>query len=92
MACIFLTPKPDCLYVGKLAVTEDARGNGYARQLIDLAEDRARALGLPRLELETRIELHENHAAFARLGFTKTAEAAHEGFSRPTFIIMQKPF
>ena len=91
IACIFLTPKPDRLYIGKLAVDDAARGKGYARQLTDLAEARARAHGLRLLELETRIELHENHATFGRLGFTKTGEAAHEGYTRPTFIIMQKP-
>ena len=91
IACIFLTPKPDCLYIGKLAVDDAARGKGYARQLTDLAEARARAHGLRLLELETRIELHENHATFARLGFETTGEAAHEGYIKPTFIIMQKP-
>ncbi|WP_424979675.1 GNAT family N-acetyltransferase [Leisingera sp. S232] len=72
---MFLTPRPDCLYLGKLTVDDAQRGRGLARLLVKHASARARALGLPVL-LETRIELIENHAAFARLGFCKTEETA----------------
>ncbi len=44
-----------------------------------------------RLELETRIELTENHDTFAALGFVKIAEHAHDGYDHPTFITMRKP-
>ena len=49
-----------------------------------MAETRARALGLPVLELQTRVELTENHAAFRALGFAQTGATAHPGFDRPT--------
>lgn len=91
LAVVFLTAKPGRLYLGKLAVDASMRGQGLARQLVTQAEARARALGLPVLELETRVELVENHAAFARLGFVKTGESAHPGYDRPTSITMQKP-
>ena len=90
-ACVILTARTDCLYVGKLAVASHARTQGCARQLIDLAEQRARALRLPALELETRIELIENHAAFVAMGFVKTDETAHPGYDRPTAITMRRP-
>lgn len=90
-ACVFFNTKGDHLYIGKLAVTEDMRGRGIAGQLIDLAEQRARSMGLSGLELQTRIELTENHVIFQRLGFTKTGENAHQGFDRPTSITMRKP-
>ncbi|MEO0773135.1 MAG: GNAT family N-acetyltransferase [Pseudomonadota bacterium] len=90
-ACIFLTPKPEALYVGKLAVDEPMRGRGMARLLIRHAELRALELNLPELELETRVELTEIHRAFDRMGFTKTADGMHDGYDRPTFIIMRKP-
>jgi len=89
-ACVFLTDKPGRLYVGKLAVDGAMRGQGLARRLMDLAEDRARAKGLKELEIQVRIELVENHAAFARTGFAKTGETAHEGYDRPTSITMRK--
>ena len=78
-ACVFLTPKPGRLYLGKLAVNSQYRGKGLARQLVEHAAARARDLGLPVLELQTRIELTGNHAAFARMGFVKTGETAHPG-------------
>ncbi|MCF4099725.1 GNAT family N-acetyltransferase [Maritalea mediterranea] len=90
-ACIFLRPKSDCLYMGRLAVHEDMRGKGLAKALIQLAEQRAIALGFSALELETRIELTENHRAFERMGFVKIADGTHKGFDRPTYIIMRKP-
>ncbi|MEM7596841.1 MAG: GNAT family N-acetyltransferase [Pseudomonadota bacterium] len=89
-ACIFLMPQPDSLYIGKLAVAETHRGQGLAHQLVTHAETRARARGLTTLMLETRIELVENHAAFARLGFSIMAKAAHPGYARPTFVVMHK--
>lgn len=89
-ACIFLTPRDDALYLGKLAVDAGHRGRGLARDLIAVAENRARALGLPALELQTRVELVENHAAFARMGFSITGRTAHPGFDRPTSITMRR--
>lgn len=90
VACLFLTLKPGALYLGKLAVASAYRGQGLARLLVDTAADRARTLGLPVLELQTRIELVENHAAFAAMGFAKTGETAHEGYDHPTSITMHK--
>ena len=90
IACVFLTEKTDCLYLGKLAVHGVERGNGLARKMVSLAEDRARDMGKPYLELQTRIELVENHAAFAKLGFTRTATGKHPGFDRVTECTMRK--
>nr|WP_245706571.1 GNAT family N-acetyltransferase [Ruegeria marina] len=90
VAVMFLTVKPGRLYLGKLAVKAACRGKGLARRLVNCAEARALALGLPVLELETRVELVENHAAFARMGFVKTGEKAHSGYDRSTSITMQK--
>lgn len=90
LACVFLTPHSDSLYLGKLAVAFAARGTGLARRLVALAEARARALGLSALELQTRVELTENHAAFRALGFVETARTAHKGYARPTSVTFRK--
>jgi N-acetylglutamate synthase-like GNAT family acetyltransferase len=84
VACMVLTPEPDILYLGKLSVAEQCRNQGLARQLVAHALARARALGKVAVTLQTRIELIENHAAFAAIGFRKTGESAHEGYARPT--------
>lgn len=91
LACMILTPQADRLYLGKLAVARAARGRGLARVLVDLACDRARALGLPQVTLQTRVELLGNHAAFRALGFAETGRSAHPGFDRPTSITFQRP-
>ena len=86
VACMILTVKPDHLYLGKLAVAETHRGRGLGRVMLDHAERRARALGRPALVLQTRVELVENHAAFARMGFAETGRTAHAGYDRPTSV------
>ncbi|MGZ9810339.1 GNAT family N-acetyltransferase [Pseudoroseicyclus sp. H15] len=91
IACLFLTAKPPSLYLGKLAVAAEARGRGLARTLISQAEARARALGLEALELQTRVELTDNHATFAALGFTEVARTAHPGYARPTSVSLRRP-
>ncbi len=89
-ACIFMTPKTDVLYLGKIAVDSAHRNAGLARALIAKAEERARALGLPQLELQSRVELVENHAAFAALGFVQVGMTAHPGYDSPTSITFRK--
>ena len=88
--CIFCAPRAGCLYVSKLAVAPELQRQGIGRALIRLAEEEARRLDLPALELQTRIELVENHQAFARLGFAPTGKTAHAGFDRPTSVTMRK--
>jgi GNAT superfamily N-acetyltransferase len=91
VGCVFAALREDCVYVGKLAVDAPFRGQGLARRLMHAAEAIARAHIRPFLELQTRIELTENHAAFAALGFARVNEYAHPGYSRPTSITMRKP-
>jgi N-acetylglutamate synthase-like GNAT family acetyltransferase len=91
VACVFLTPKSDRLYIGKLAVADAFRGQGLGRQLIDHAANRAKALGLATLELQTRVELVENQTAFEAMGFVRTGETAHPGYDRPTSITYSRP-
>ena len=90
VGCAFAALKADCVYVGKLAVAERARGSGIARRIVGVAESLAADNGRQFLELRTRIELVENHRAFAALGFAKVGETAHPGYSRATSITMRK--
>ena len=90
VACIFCDPRADCLYVGKLAVSDEWRGKGLGKQLIGEAEALALQLGYSELELQSRVELTANHRFFEALGFVKTGETAHAGYDRPTSITMRK--
>ena len=80
VGCIFARPQAEALYVGKMAVSPGRQGQGIGRRLMQAAEDLARKSGLGLLELETRVELTENHAAFAAMGFVKFAEKSHPGY------------
>ena len=88
--CVFAAERPDALYVGKLAVDPGEQGKGIGRRLMNAVEELARRLPKPALELETRIELSGNHAAFQRMGFVETARTAHPGFDRLTSITFRK--
>ena len=90
VACVFLVARPQALYLGKLAVDPAVQRMGYARRLIGVAEIRAHDLGLPALELSTRIELTENHATFRGMGFVQSGMSSHVGFERPTTLIFTK--
>ncbi|MEM7211331.1 MAG: nucleotidyltransferase family protein [Pseudomonadota bacterium] len=88
--CVFCKREGDQFYVGKLAVDPVHQGKGIGKALMARIETEASRLGCSALSLDTRIELTENHEAFAKLGFTKTGQSSHPGFDRPTSIRMQR--
>ena len=68
----------------------DRQGRGIGGMLVRAAVEEARRLGLSRIELQSRIELTANHAAFARFGFVESERTAHAGYDRPTSLTMTK--
>ena len=90
VGCAYAEVRPNCVYLGKVAVAPRARGQGLARRFVELAQDLARQHGRAVLELQVRIELTENQATFAALGFKSVAHTAHAGFARPTSVTMHK--
>lgn len=90
LACVCLTRLPQALNLGRLAVAQGHRNLGLGRRLVALAEDRARALCSPYIELKVRIELTENLNYYHHLGFDITAEGFHPGYSQSTHWIMRK--
>ncbi|TPI73911.1 GNAT family N-acetyltransferase [Mesorhizobium sp. B2-8-9] len=90
VGCVFALERSRDFYVGKLAVEPRLQGQGVGTRLMRAVEDLARERGMDAIELQTRIELTANHAAFARLGFRETERTAHAGYDRPTSITMRK--
>jgi predicted N-acetyltransferase YhbS len=78
------------LYLGRLAVAPAWRGRGIAKALVAAAEAAARAMGLPRIHLSTRLVLLDNRRLFAACGFVETTHEAHAGYAEETFVNMQK--
>ncbi|MGW0205182.1 GNAT family N-acetyltransferase [Streptomyces sp. NPDC003233] len=64
--------EPDTAELTRVFVYERARGRGGAPLLVAAAEEAARALGARRLILDTRSDLVEARALYARLGYTET--------------------
>jgi GNAT superfamily N-acetyltransferase len=90
VACLLWSEKDGGLYVGRVAVHPDARGQGLAKRMLAAAEDEARRRRLPRLHLSTRLVLLDNRRLFATCGFVEIAEHAHPGYAHPTFVDMEK--
>ena len=90
-AAMVMAARPPTLYLGKIAVALEFRGNGLARRLVAFAGEIAQTRGLTSLTLQSRVELTENHATFRALGFTETARTTHPGFDKPTSITFTKP-
>jgi predicted N-acetyltransferase YhbS len=90
VGCVFALERARDFYVGKLAVEPRLQGQGIGTRLMRAVEEIARERGKDTIELQTRIELTANHAAFARLGFRETERTAHAGYDRPTSITMRK--
>lgn len=90
VGCLFAKSLEEKLYLGKFAVSPAHQGKGIGKKLMHWTEELAKEFGYSLLELETRVELIENHQTFARFGFIKTSENAHAGYGRPTSIVMQK--
>lgn len=92
LGCMFCKPEEEAatLYIGKLAVSPSSQGKGVGFLLLQKAEEVARSKSLVAVRLETRIELIRNHKRFGAWGFVKTAEKAHPGYDRVTYIEMTK--
>ena len=88
--CVFALDRPSLLHVSKLAVWPHLQGRGIGRRLMNAVEAFARESDRTVLELETRIELDENHRTFEALGFSRVSEHAHEGYDHPTYIRMRR--
>lgn len=90
VGCLFLADREECLEISKLAVAPARKGQGIGRALVEASMRAALSLGKPAVRLQTRIELTENHEAFARLGFAKIGETSHPGYDRPTSITLEQ--
>jgi predicted N-acetyltransferase YhbS len=90
VGCVFYKEAGNSLYFGRLAVLPERRSEGIARLLVAGVEAAARAAGAEAVTLGVRVALPANFAFFTSLGYREIARTAHEGFSEPTSITMEK--
>ena len=62
---------PNCAELQKLYLDDSAKGNGYSKELVHLAEDWARSAGYQSLYLETHTNLEVARKLYEKLGFAE---------------------
>jgi N-acetylglutamate synthase-like GNAT family acetyltransferase len=90
LGCVSVQRKGECAYAGRLAVEPMEQGIGVGRALLAAAEALARQMGSDRLRVDVRLKLRDNRAFFRALGFVEGAERCHPGFSKPTYVELEK--
>ncbi len=75
-------PRGDHLHVENVAVLPGAQGKGIGKALLGFAEDEARRVGLPAVELYTNVKMVENQSFYPALGYLETDRREEDGFSR----------
>ncbi|MEZ4741060.1 MAG: GNAT family N-acetyltransferase [Bdellovibrionota bacterium] len=66
---------PDTVELRKMYLSEQARGNGLGKRMLERALQKAQSLGYHRVELETASVLVEAIGLYKRYGFKKTARS-----------------
>jgi GNAT superfamily N-acetyltransferase len=82
VALLILVPEAGALLLDNVAVADAMRGRGLGGALIDHAEARARAPGLPAVRLYTHELMVENQAIYAKRGYVETHRAEENGLRR----------
>jgi GNAT superfamily N-acetyltransferase len=86
--CVGLTPGrlgPDALELTRMYVRPGFRGRGGGGLLLRAAEAAARARGARRLELDTRHDLVEARALYARHGWRETGQLWQDAYAERWF-------
>lgn len=79
---IVIRAEQGALFVENVAVQPTQQGQGFGRQLMAFAEDRAHALALPEIRLYTHERMTENIALYTRLGYMEVERRVEHGFAR----------
>ncbi len=90
VGAIFWNEEDGGLHVGRLSVHPAHRRRGIGGALMAEAEREARQHGLPCVRLGVRLVLEDNRRFFASCGFVETTLHRHEGFSEPTWVMMER--
>ncbi|SRR6266496_406478 len=80
----------DSLHVSRLAVDPELRRRGIGRALLLAVEAEARRRNLIRLKLSTRVSLADNRRLFAAVGYREVQLHSHEGFTKPTYLDLER--
>jgi ribosomal protein S18 acetylase RimI-like enzyme len=82
---------PDHLLVHSIAVRPTEQRRGYGRALLDFADYRAVAIGVPELRLFTNTQMQRNIALYRSHGYAETAIRPHPSRSGQMIVDMVRP-
>jgi GNAT superfamily N-acetyltransferase len=86
----FYEPVGDLVYFSRLSVLPQFRKRGIGGALLEDVERRAKADGAVGVRLGVRLQLPQLMARYERLGYHLTEYKTHLGYSRPTYVLMEK--
>jgi ribosomal protein S18 acetylase RimI-like enzyme len=82
LGLLVLYPEDDHLLLENVAVRPGEQGRGLGRRLLEHAERRAIAHGLPEVRLYTHETMVENQAMYVRHGYVETDRRGDDGLRR----------
>lgn len=80
---IVLERRADHLFIYSIAVEPKFQGNGHARELLRLADDEARSMGVDLVRLHTNPRIERNLKLYRRNGYVETGRRARTQVFRP---------
>ncbi|SCL72779.1 Acetyltransferase (GNAT) family protein [Micromonospora citrea] len=84
-ACAGLRFRPDWAELTRVYVAPAHRGHGGGAALLAAVEERARAAGITRIRLDTRSDLVEARALYARHGYREIPAFSHGPYAQHWF-------
>lgn len=90
VGCVLYEPRDEFMYLGRLAVLPEFRRRGVGDMLIESVEAEARRQNYTRVRLGVRASLPKMRAAYERRGYRFVEAHTHEGFSEPTYVMLEK--
>ena len=88
----FYKPRDGLLYFGRLSVLPQFRNQGLGTALLDYVERVAKDVGADGVSLGVRVQLPHLLERYERLGYRVTKQMTHEGYTRPTWLYLEKRF
>jgi len=90
VGCVFTREEDGHVYFSRLSVLPEYRQRGIGRQLIDRVERDARQAGFSSIWLGVRLALQDLRTRYERLGYRDVRHVTHNGYSQPTYALMEK--
>ena len=88
--CAFYQRVKDFVYFSRLSVVPAYRNRGIGTALLEYVEQRAREQGVGSVRLGVRLQLPHLVRRYEKLGYRVIEQVTHEGFDKPTYVMMEK--